>query len=118
MFKHAIVRVPGSNFAEGLTTAGLGAPDFQLALEQHEHYCQALQQCGLAVTKLPADLRYPDSTFVEDVAILTGGAAILTRPGAISRRGEVEAIRETLTQFFETIYAITPPGTVEGGRYL
>jgi len=115
MFKHAIVRAPGANFAEGLTTAGLGAPEFELALRQHEDYCQALRECGLALTTLQADLHYPDSTFVEDVAILTGRAAILTRPGALSRRGEVAGIRETLTQFFATFYAITPPGTVEGG---
>jgi dimethylargininase len=115
MFTHAIVRVPASNFAEGLTTAGLGAPNFELALRQHADYCHALQQCGLTVTRLPADLRYPDSTFVEDVAILAGQAAILTRPGALSRQGEVAGIRETLAQFFATLYTIISPGTVEGG---
>ena len=115
MFKHAIVRAPGANFAEGLTTANLGVPDFELALRQHEDYCQALRRCGLTVTKLPADLRFPDSTFVEDTAVLTGHAAILTRPGALSRQGEVEGIRETLTQFFATLHTLTPPGTLEGG---
>ena len=115
MFKHAIVRAPGANFAEGLTTVDLGAPIIGVALEQHEEYCQALRQCGLAVTKLPADRRYPDSTFVEDAAVLARHAAILTRPGAASRQGEVESIQATLAQFFSTNFTITSPGTLEGG---
>jgi dimethylargininase len=115
MFTHAILRIPGANFAEGLTTAGLGSPDLELALRQHADYCRALRQCGLTVTTLPADLRHPDSTFVEDVAILAGQAAILTRPGAASRQGEVAGIRETLAQFFAMLHSITSPGTVEGG---
>src|SRR5580765_1306417 len=82
MFTHAIVRPPASNFAEGLTTAGLGLPDYPRALEQHEAYCAALEQCGLTLTRLDPDPDYPDSTFVEDVAILTERCAILTRPGA------------------------------------
>ena len=70
MFTRAIVRPPAPNFSEGLTTAGLGEPDYELALRQHEAYCAALEQCGLTVTRLEADARYPDSCFVEDTAIV------------------------------------------------
>ena len=115
MFKNAIVRIPGINFTEGLTTANMGSPIVEEALKQHEKYCKALQQCGLTLTRLPADPRYPDSTFVEDTAVLTDRLAILARPGAISRRGEVGSIREALAQFFRTPYSIMPPGTVDGG---
>ena len=115
MFQHAIVRPPGANFAEGLTSVDRGAPIYEKALKQHERYCQALQQCGLTLTRLEADLRYPDSTFVEDTAILTDRCAILTRPGAISRQGEVENIKETLARFYPSLHAITPPGTLDGG---
>ena len=52
MFKRAIVRPPAANFADGLTTAGLGAPDVALALEQHARYWEALERCGLALTRL------------------------------------------------------------------
>lgn len=86
-----------------------------LVLEQHERYCEALRECGLTVTTLAADLRYPDSTFVEDTAILTERGAILTRPGAESRAGEVDAIREAVGRFFPTLMAIEAPGTVDGG---
>lgn len=71
MLRSAIVRPPAPNFADGLTSAGLGRPDYQRALIQRDQYCAALRQCGLTLTHLAADDRYPDSTFVEDTAILT-----------------------------------------------
>jgi dimethylargininase len=82
---------------------------------QHARYCQALQACGLTITTLEADLGYPDSTFVEDTAVLTPRCAILTRPGAPSREGEVAAIRETLERFFPAVLEIEAPGTLDGG---
>lgn len=124
MFSNAIVRTPGPSFALGLTTANLGAPDHQLALRQHELYCAALEQCGLTVTRLESDEQYPDATFVEDTAVLVQPGlahssrrpcAILTRPGAASRAGEVECIAEVLARFFPEIYSIEEPGTLDGG---
>ncbi len=115
MFKRAIVRPPAANFADGLSTAGLGAPDFALALEQHARYCEALEHCGLALTRLEPDPRYPDSTFVEDAAVLTAHCAILTRPGAPSREGEVAAIRDVVHRFYSRVHTITAPGTLDGG---
>jgi dimethylargininase len=112
---HAIVRTPAENFAAGLTTSGLGAPDYQTALAQHRAYCQALRECGLALTVLPPDPQHPDSTFVEDAAIVTSRCAILTYPGAESRRGEVAGVRAALSPFYDRFYAITPPGTLDGG---
>lgn len=114
-FSRAIVCPPAPNFAQGLTTVDLGVPDYELALDQHAHYCGALEECGLQLTCLPPDLHYPDSTFVEDTAILTDQGAILTRPGAASRSGEVEAIRSALEQFYDHLGAIESPGTLDGG---
>lgn len=115
MFNNAIVRIPGSNFADGLTTVELGVPDFKGVLDQHGRYCEALQHCGLSITTLAPDLNHPDSTFVEDTAVLTERGAILTRPGAASREGEVSAIRGTISSFFATTSSIEAPGTVDGG---
>lgn len=115
MYKHAIVRTPGSNFAAGLTTASLGVPRYDDVLAQHAHYCEALKECGLSLTTLEADLRYPDSTFVEDTAVLTERGAILTRPGAPSREGEVDAIRSAILRFFPSTLTIDAPGTLDGG---
>jgi dimethylargininase len=114
-FTRAIVRSPPPNFADGLTTVELGPPNYERAMAQHGAYCAALARCGLAVIKLPADRRYPDSTFVEDTAVLTPRGAILTRPGASSRLDEVSGIKDGLSEFFPSMLAIQPPGTVDGG---
>jgi len=95
-FIRAIVRPPGANFAQGLTSADLGPPDMAKARAQHQDYCRALEKCGVAVTVLPADKNFPDSTFVEDTAIVTSRGTLLTRPSEPSRLGEVAAMRPAL----------------------
>jgi dimethylargininase len=86
-----------------------------LALEQHDAYCRALERLGLSLTRLAPDPRFPDSTFVEDAAVVTGRGAILTRPGAPSRAGEVAAVRAVLEAWFPELAEIAAPGTVDGG---
>ncbi len=115
MFKKAIVRRPGKSMVKGISSAGLGLPDYELALRQHANYIEALKRCGLDVTVLPADEDFPDSTFVEDVALLTKECAIITNPGADSRRGEIASMKETLTGFYENIEEVHEPGRVEAG---
>jgi dimethylargininase len=114
-FTRAIVRPPAATFAAGITTSGLGPPDLALALEQHEAYCRTLERLGLALVRLGPDAAFPDSTFVEDAAIVTARGAMLTRPGAPSRAGEVAALGAALGRWFPELEAITAPGTVDGG---
>jgi dimethylargininase len=114
-FTRALVRPPASNFAAGLTSASAGAPDVDRALEQHAAYVQALCECGLEVTVLPPDGEYPDATFVEDTAIVTARGAVLTRPGARSREGEVRSMAQCLRQFYAHLPAIAAPATLDGG---
>ncbi|MDQ3474161.1 MAG: arginine deiminase family protein [Acidobacteriota bacterium] len=111
----AIVRKPAPNFSEGLTTASLGAPDYEQALSQHQFYCEALERCGLLVTNLEPDHAYPDSTFVEDTAVVVGEVVVLTRPRAASRTDEVAIVAETLKQFFSRVETIQDPGRLDGG---
>jgi dimethylargininase len=115
VYTHAIVRPPSSTYADGITSSGLGPPDLSLALEQHEAYCRVLGDLGLSLQRLPPDPEFPDSTFVEDAAIITGRGAILTRPGAPSRAGEVAAMGAALDRWFPELDRITSPGTVDGG---
>jgi len=112
----AIVRSPASTFASGIASAiGGGFPDVGVARAQHERYCEALQQCGLEVTMLAGDDLHPDSTFVEDTAVLTARGAILTRPGALSRLAEASAMLAPLHGFFSAVSRIQAPGTLDGG---
>jgi len=115
MFKKAIVRTPGRSMVNGISTAGLGLPDYELALVQHADYIEALKECGLEVTVLDADEEYPDSTFVEDVALLTSKCAIITNPGADTRRGETAAMKKVLQDFYTNIEEVHEPGRVEAG---
>jgi dimethylargininase len=115
MFSKAIVRAPSRNFASGLTSVDLGAPVFERALEQHEAYCEALASCGLDVICLNPDERYPDATFVEDTAVLTPRGAVITRPGAASRLGEIDSIAPVLREYYRELHSISEPGTVDGG---
>jgi len=117
MFTHAITRLPGENFADGLTTSNLGPPDYPLILKQHLAYRQALLSLGLDVVVLPAELTYPDAYFVEDPAIVTPKIAVITRPGASTRRGE-ETSLEPYLEFYRPLSHILPPGTVDGGDVL
>ncbi|HVN57572.1 MAG TPA: hypothetical protein VMT63_04690 [Bacteroidales bacterium] len=113
----AIVRRPGKNFAAGITTSDLGNPDYKKVLSQHKAYCNALADCGLELVILEADERYPDGCFVEDTAVVFGEAAVITRPGAVSRRGE-EAVIEKVLSEYRRIERIVGPGTLDGGDIL
>jgi len=118
MFHNVIVRRPCRAMVEGITSnPQLGKPDYDLALHQHDTYIAALKRCGVNVTVLPADERYPDSCFVEDPAVITRKCAIITNPGAESRNGEKDEIIGAIREFFseDQIEYIVSPGTLEGG---
>jgi len=115
LFKNALVRPPGANFASGLTNAAQGPPDLHLALAQHGAYCDALKQCGLTIACLPDIPDFPDGTFVEDTAVLLPDLAIITRPGAPSRRGETGSVEAALAPHFANILRLDAPGTLDGG---
>ena len=113
----AIVRQPTPNFAEGLTTADLSQPNYPLMCRQHQQYIAALQQLGLELIVLEPLPDYPDAHFVEDTAVITPELAVITRPGAPSRRGETAAIQPILSQY-RPLAHIEPPGFLEGGDVL
>ena len=116
MFTNAIVRTPGRSIVEGLSDSKtLGLPNYNQAIIQHQSYIDVLTKCGLDVLVLKPCEEYPDSTFVEDVALITPNCVIITRPGAPSRRSEVHEIELMLKQKFNNIEAIEAPGTIEGG---
>jgi dimethylargininase len=118
MFTRALLRKPCRNLVAGLSTAGLGVPVYENALQQHAAYADALRACGLELTILAADEKYPDSVFIEDTAVLAEKVAVITRPGASSRLGEEITVAESLARFYDRLEMITAPGTLEGGDVL
>lgn len=117
MFTHAITRQPGPNVIHGLTTANLGRPDFTLMQSQHQAYVGTLKELGLSVIILPAEPDFPDACFVEDPAIVLPEVAVISRPGAPSRRGE-RASLEAVLAHLRPLARIEAPGTLEGGDVL
>jgi dimethylargininase len=118
IFSGAIVRAVPETIDAGITSANLGKPDYERACEQHDRYVGALEKCGLKVTVLDADERYPDSVFIEDTAVVTDRCAIIANPGAASRRGEVHEVEEVLSGLYEDVDRIVSPGSLDGGDVL
>jgi dimethylargininase len=116
-FTTAITRKPGKNFAEGLTTSTLGAPDYELILKQHAAYIDTLQSIGLEVIVLDEERDYPDAHFVEDTAVVAPEVAVIARPGATVRQGEEDSIAPVLAKYRKT-WRIQAPGALDGGDVL
>tara|TARA_Y100000294_G_scaffold150393_1_gene147669 strand:- start:234 stop:998 length:765 start_codon:yes stop_codon:yes gene_type:complete len=117
-FTHAIVCPPCNNFIYGITTASLGKPNYLNALVQHQEYVELLEKMGLEITVLSPDDDYPDSTFVEDTAVLLSPCVIVSNPGAESRRGEINSVEQLLKKKFIEIEKIVEPATLDGGDVL
>lgn len=113
-YQRAITRKPGRSFAQGITTSTLGAPEFDLALAQHAHYVAALKTCGVEVLDLDADEHFPDGCFVEDTALITPEFAVITNPGAASRRSEIASIAAVL-EAYRPLHFLDPNVTLDGG---
>lgn len=91
--------------------------DLPLAFQQHEAYCQALRQLGVAVEVLPPEEAFPDSVFVEDNAIILDELAVVTSMGIPSRQGESALLLPVLGRY-RRLATIAPPATIEGGDVL
>jgi dimethylargininase len=91
--------------------------DVARAREQHAAYESALASVGCEIRRIPADDRYPDAVFIEDTAIVLDEVAVITRPGAESRRGEVDAVAAILGEY-RTPLRIEAPATIDGGDVL
>jgi dimethylargininase len=117
-FTRAIVRSPADSALHGLRAVDRGAPDLARMRAAHAHYVATLEEAGLAVTLLPPLEAHPDSVFVEDTALCLPEGAILLRPGAASRAGEVAAMAPALRACFATVRALAGPGHVDGGDIL
>jgi len=116
-FDHAILRSPGPSVVRGLRAQDGPSPTFEGVIAEHRAYASALADAGVAVDMLPALDEYPDSLFVEDPALTFGDGAILLRPGASTRIGEVVHLGAALERHFGTVREIDE-GHADGGDVL
>lgn len=130
----ALTRGISDRFVDALSAVLRVQPiDLALAHAQHRAYGQALAAMGLQVTELAADPALPDCVFVEDTAVIAGGVALLTHPGAPSRRAEPAAVAAALAGTLDPsapptggasarglaasleLVTMQPPATLDGG---
>ncbi len=115
----AVVRVPSPRLAEGEVTHLERTPlDVTLARAQHAAYVGVLHAHGLRIVEAPPLDDHPDGIFVEDALVVIGGTAVLTRPGAPSRRGEVDSLVPVVQSLGLPVQRIAAPGTLDGGDVL
>jgi len=91
--------------------------DLDIARAQHSQYVEKLKQLGCDVLELPAEADLPDSVFVEDAAFILPQAAVITRPGADSRKPETESIIQALSPHIKLLH-LREPATLDGGDVL
>lgn len=111
---HAIVRPPSTSYASCIREDATASIDIALARTQHAGYVAALRDAGIVVDILPELPDAPDATFVEDTAIVLDTCALVTRPGARTRRAEVASIAAVIGDR-RTLTIMPPPGTIDGG---
>ena len=115
----ALVREPGPRLAEGLVTHIDRVPvDVGLARSQWLAYVEAMADAGWDIIEVPAADDCPDSVFVEDAVVMFGPVAVITNPGADSRKPEVVAVESLVQDLGFPIEHIRPPGTLDGGDVL
>lgn len=117
-FARAITRRPSQSIVSGLRAIDTGAPDLAQMLAHHADYVAALRSTGAEVVELAPLEAFPDAVFVEDTALCLPEGAILMRPGAPSRMGEVAEMAPHLARFYPDMRQIEGPGTIEGGDIL
>ena len=117
-FTHAIVRTPGRSVIDGLRDDPSAVPGYHEILKEQAAYVTVLAAAGVAVDILPPLETFPDSVFVEDPALVFGDGAILLRPGAPSRLGERDAMREALAARFDRLLELGDGEYADGGDIL
>src|SRR5215216_2140392 len=110
----ALVRPPSDAFTLAISSSG-ALLDPSLARAQHAAYRDALADL-VEVVALPPDEELPDACFVDDCAVVLGGRALLTRPGAPSRAAEPERLAGALERLVDELTRMTAPATLDAGR--
>jgi dimethylargininase len=116
-FTQALVRLPARRVVDGLRAIDRGAPSFEGVVAEHAAYVAALEGAGVCVEVLPPLQDFPDSIFVEDTALVFPEGAILLRPGAPSRAGEVAHMEPVLRRRFSRLLTLEQ-GHADGGDIL
>lgn len=117
--RRALVRRPSPRLSAGIVThIDRTDVDVALALRQWDGYVAALRDCGWECIEATPAPDCPDSVFVEDAVVMIGDTAVLTHPGAVERRAEIDGVTGTLRGLGYRTVRMSGPGTLDGGDVL
>lgn len=118
-YQYALVRDLSDSFEDSLKLNQPATPiDIDLAKTQHENYISLLEELVPEVIRLEADQNHPDCNFIEDTAIIVDDIAVISRIGALERRGEEIPVAHTLNKLGLNITHLQTPATMDGGDIL
>lgn len=119
-YQYALVRDLSDSFEESLKLNPPAVPiDLDLAKQQHENYIALLEKFIPQVIRLEADPNHPDCNFIEDTAIIVDDIAVISRMGAVERRGEEVPVAHVLRELgMKNMIHIQFPGAMDGGDIL
>ncbi|WP_120499757.1 dimethylarginine dimethylaminohydrolase family protein [Roseovarius sp. EL26] len=117
-FSRAITRRPAASITDGLRAEHIGTPDLAQMQAAHDHYVATLKQTCAEVIELPPLEDFPDAVFVEDTTLCLPQGAVMMRPGAPSRMGEVAQMEPAIRKVYDNVRQIKGPGHIEGGDIL
>jgi dimethylargininase len=119
VMQRALVRRPGPRLADGLVTHIAKSPiDMALATKQWQDYVDALDKHGWTPIEVPPADECADAVFIEDAVVMFGRVAVITNPGAPSRKPETAAVEEVVRGLGYDVQRIAEPGTLDGGDVL
>jgi dimethylargininase len=110
----ALIRPVPDSFDRALVSEGSPELHVSMARAQHDRYLRQLEDGGYSIETVPTDEAQPDCVFIEDTAIVIGSVAVITRPGAPTRRGETGPVARVLGAHFPLV-EVVEPGTIDGG---
>jgi dimethylargininase len=115
----ALVRPPGPMLTEGIVTHLDRVPvDLGLAVQQWDHYVETLEHAGWKIVEVPPADDCPDAVFVEDAVVMFGNLAVITRPGADSRKPEIVDVEKIVDDLGCSVNRIQATATLDGGDVL
>lgn len=115
----ALIRKPTTNLADGIVTHLQRSPvNVDLAMRQHEAYCAALASAGWSLREVEPAPDCPDAVFIEDAVVVVDGVAVITRPGADSRKPEITGAEAACRALGLSIVRLIAPATLDGGDVL
>lgn len=117
-FDSALVRAPSRSVINGLRAHDHGSPTYEGVKAEHDAYIAALRAAGVKVIALEPLEEFPDAIFIEDPALVFTEGAILLRPGAPTRAGEVAAVEPVLRDLFVTVLELPERAHADGGDVL